>query len=161
PESTATPLVWPTTDSSRVPFRIYSDQEIYEREQTELFRGPIWNFVGVDIEIPNPGDYKTTWVGDTPVIVVRDHDGKINCIVNRCAHRGATLCFDSGGNKEDFTCAYHNWRYDLSGTLKSVAFQQGVRRVGGMPPDFDMCKHNLTRLRVESICGILFATFSD
>ncbi|MDB5799050.1 MAG: Rieske (2Fe-2S) protein [Paucimonas sp.] len=155
------PITWPTKDSSRVPFQVFLDQDLYEREQTTLFRGPIWNFVGIEVEIPNAGDYKTTYVGDTPVVVVRDQDGAINCVVNRCAHRGATLCFDSGGNKEDFTCAYHNWRYDLAGNLKSVAFQQGVRRIGGMPPDFDMCKHNLTKLRVQTICGIIFATFSD
>jgi phenylpropionate dioxygenase-like ring-hydroxylating dioxygenase large terminal subunit len=159
--STKAPTVtWPTKDSSRVPFKVFTDQELYDQEQTTLFRGPVWNFVGIDAEIPNAGDYKTTYVGDTPVIVVRGQDGQVNCMVNRCAHRGATLCFDSGGNKEDFTCAYHNWRYDLKGTLQSVAFQQGVRRVGGMPPDFDISKHNLTVLRVETICGIIFATFS-
>jgi phenylpropionate dioxygenase-like ring-hydroxylating dioxygenase large terminal subunit len=155
------PVTWPTSDCSRVPFRIYTDEALYEREQKELFRGPIWNFVGVEAEIPNAGDYKTTSVGDTPVVVVRDHDGSINCVVNRCAHRGATLAFDGCGNKTDFTCVYHNWRYDLKGKLQSVAFQNGVRRVGGMPEDFDMCQHNLTTLRVETICGIIFATYSQ
>jgi anthranilate 1,2-dioxygenase large subunit/terephthalate 1,2-dioxygenase oxygenase component alpha subunit len=155
------PIKWPTKDASRVPYSVFLDPDLYNLEQKIIFRGPNWCFVGLAIEIPNPGDYKTTFVGDTPVIVVRDQDGAINCVVNRCAHRGATLCFDQGGNTEDFTCAYHNWRYDLAGNLKSVAFQHGVRKIGGMPEDFKLCEHNLTRLRVEVFCGIMFATFSD
>jgi phenylpropionate dioxygenase-like ring-hydroxylating dioxygenase large terminal subunit len=162
-ESTVKPVAiqWPTTDVSRVPFSIFTDPDLYDVEQKTLFRGPTWNFVALEIEIPKPGDYKTTFVGDTPVVVVRDQDGKVNCVVNRCAHRGATLLFDGGGNTEDFTCAYHNWRYDLTGDLKSVAFQHGVRKVGGMPADFQMCKHNLTKARVEAFHGLVFATFSD
>jgi phenylpropionate dioxygenase-like ring-hydroxylating dioxygenase large terminal subunit len=162
-ESTVKPVAiqWPTTDVSRVPFSIFTDPDLYDLEQKTLFRGPTWNFVAMEIEIPKPGDYKTTFVGDTPVVAVRDQDGKINCVVNRCAHRGATLLFDGSGNTEDFTCAYHNWRYDLTGDLKSVAFQHGVRKVGGMPADFKMCNHNLTKARVEVFHGLVFATFSD
>jgi phenylpropionate dioxygenase-like ring-hydroxylating dioxygenase large terminal subunit len=152
---------WATADASRVPFGVFTDAELYNQEQQLIFRGPNWNFVAMEIEIPKPGDYKTTFVGDTPVIVVRDASGSINCVVNRCAHRGATLCYDQNGNTEDFTCVYHNWRYDLSGDLKSVAFQHGVRKVGGMPTDFKLCEHNLTKARVEIFCGLVFATFSD
>ncbi|MDB5822437.1 MAG: Rieske (2Fe-2S) protein [Herminiimonas sp.] len=152
---------WPTADSSRVPFSVFTDAAIYDREQEVLFRGPNWSFVAMEIELPKPGDYKTTFVGDSPVVVVRDKEGTINCVINRCAHRGSTLLFDGSGNTEDFTCAYHNWRYDLAGNLKSVAFQHGVRSVGGMPKDFDLCKHNLTKARVETYYGLVFATFSD
>jgi phenylpropionate dioxygenase-like ring-hydroxylating dioxygenase large terminal subunit len=162
-ETIAPPLniQWPTADASRVPFQVFTDPQLYELEQQTLFRGPNWNFVAMEIEIPNSGDYKTTFVGDTPVMVVRDQDGKIHCMVNRCAHRGSTLLFDDSGNTEDFTCVYHNWRYDLGGNLKSVAFQHGVRQVGGMPKDFELCKHNLTKARVEIYHGLVFATFSD
>jgi phenylpropionate dioxygenase-like ring-hydroxylating dioxygenase large terminal subunit len=162
-ETTIKPVTiqWPTTDASRVPFSIFTDPDLYDQEQKTLFRGPTWNFVAMEIEIPKPGDYKTTFVGDTPVVVVRDQEGKVNCVVNRCAHRGATLLFDGSGNTEDFTCAYHNWRYDLTGDLKSVAFQHGVRKVGGMPADFNICDHNLTKARVEVFQGLVFATFSD
>jgi anthranilate 1,2-dioxygenase large subunit/terephthalate 1,2-dioxygenase oxygenase component alpha subunit len=154
-------IEWPTEDNSRVPFRVFTDPELYELEQKVLFRGPNWCFVAMELEIPNPGDYKTTWVGDTPVIVSRDKEGQVRCVVNRCAHRGSTLLFDGSGNTEDFTCVYHNWRYDLAGNLQSVAFQNGVRKVGGMPPDFDVCNHNLTKARVETFHGLVFVTFSD
>lgn len=154
-------IKWPTDDASRIPFSVFTDPDLYDREQKTLFRGPTWNFVAMDIEIPKTGDYKTTFIGDTPVIVVRDEDGHINCFVNRCAHRGATLAYDQCGNKKDFTCVYHNWRYDLGGKLKSVAFQFGVNKVGGMPKDFKICDHSLTKARVEVYCGLVFATFFE
>ncbi|VTU36109.1 Terephthalate 1,2-dioxygenase, terminal oxygenase component subunit alpha 1 [Variovorax sp. PBS-H4] len=154
-------IEWPTVDNSRVPFSVFTDPELYDLEQKLIFRGPNWCFVAMELEIPNSGDYKTTWVGDTPVIVSRDAEGKVHCVVNRCAHRGATLLFDGSGNVEDFTCVYHNWRYDLAGNLQSVAFQNGVKKVGGMPADFKVCQHNLTKARVEVFHGLVFATFSE
>lgn len=152
---------WPTADNSRVPFSVFTDPDLYDLEQKLLFRGPNWCFVAMELEIPDKGDYKTTWVGDTPVIVTRDRDGLVHCVVNRCAHRGSTLLFDGSGNTQDITCVYHNWRYDLGGNLQSVAFQHGVKKVGGMPKDFDLCAHNLTKARVEIYHGLVFATFSD
>ena len=57
--------IWPTLDYSRVPYRLYHDPEAYQREQERIFRGPTWNFLGLEAEIPNPGDFRTTYVGDT------------------------------------------------------------------------------------------------
>lgn len=152
---------WPTEDSTRIPYQVFTDPDLYDLEQSKLFRGPNWCFVGLDIEIPNTGDFKTTHVGDTPVLVVRNTDGQIHCMVNRCAHRGSTLKCEQAGSTQDFTCVYHNWRYDLEGNLKSVAFQNGVRGVGGMPKNFDCAAHSLTKARVEVFHGLIFATFSD
>jgi len=46
---------------------VFSSQEVYEREQERIFRGPVWSFLGLEAEIPNLGDFKSTFVGDTPV----------------------------------------------------------------------------------------------
>src|SRR3954469_6047324 len=88
---------WPGEGYSAVPYEIYSDQATFDEEQEKLFRGPIWNFIGLDIEVPNVGDYKCSWVGVTPVLFVRDKDG-INAVVNRCAHRGNVVCYKDQGN---------------------------------------------------------------
>jgi anthranilate 1,2-dioxygenase large subunit/terephthalate 1,2-dioxygenase oxygenase component alpha subunit len=68
-------LQWPEEGISRVPMHVFSDPEIYAWEQDLIFRGPTWNFLCLDIEIPDAGDYVTTYVGDSPIIVVRRADG--------------------------------------------------------------------------------------
>ena len=88
-------------------------------------------------------------------------EGDVQVIVNRCAHRGNLVCINREGNTEELTCVYHNWRYDLQGNLKSVAFGKGVGKSGGMPDDFDRADHGLQRLKCEVYQGLIFATFSD
>ena len=75
-ESQAEKLVYfPRADGSRVPFKVYSSPQIYQLEQERIFRGPIWSFVAMEAEIPRTGDFKSTFVGDTPVVVTR-HRGQ-------------------------------------------------------------------------------------
>ena len=64
-------LSWPEQGVSRVPLHVHSDPEIYAWEQDLIFRGPSWHFLGLEIEVPKPGDYITTFVGDTSVIMIR------------------------------------------------------------------------------------------
>jgi len=156
-----TPMAWPEGGVTRIPYRLYADEEIYALEQQRIFRGPVWNFLGLEIQIPNAGDYRTTTVGEIPVIVVRDENGSIHAMVNRCAHKGALVCLAERGNAKRLTCIYHSWTYDLQGRLKAVAFRNGVNGAGGMPDDFDPTGLGLERLRVEVFCGMVFGTFSD
>ena len=95
--------IWPSLDYSRVPYRLYHDPEVYQREQERIFRGPTWNFLGLEAEMSNPGDFRTTYVGDTPVIVNRDANGTIHALVNRCAHRGAMVRREMSGNASEHT----------------------------------------------------------
>lgn len=143
-----------------VPYRVFTERAFYDREQALIFRGEHWNFVGLEAELPNPGDYKTTAIGDTPVIVMRDEEGGINVVVNRCAHRGALVCRELRGNRATLECVYHQWSYDLKGRLLGVPFRRGIRGQGGMPADFDPRAHGLERLRVETLGGTIFASFS-
>ena len=95
-----TAAIWPTLDYSRVPYRLYHDAEIYTREQEQIFRGPVWSFLGLDGEIPKPGDFRASYVGDTPVIFNRDKAGAVKAFVNRCAHRGALVRREISGNAD-------------------------------------------------------------
>ena len=97
-EQLSDPFEWPEGGVSRVPYRVYSDPEIYALEQERIFKGPIWNFLCLEIDVPNPGDFKTTFVGEIPIIVTRDEDGEIHAMVNRCAHKGALVCLKERGN---------------------------------------------------------------
>jgi len=153
--------LWPENSVARVPYWVYQDQDNYKRELARLFEGATWNFVCLEAEIPNKGDYRTNHVGALPVIVVRDADGSINCFENRCAHRGALIAFDDAGNVEhNFKCIYHSWSYDLCGNLRGIAFERGINGVGGMPRDFKREVFAPRKLRTTTLCGLVFATLS-
>ncbi len=162
---TPTPTVqldWPAQGVSRVPYRVYTDADLYALEQERIFRGPAWNFLGLAAEVANAGDFKATFVGDTPVVLTRDADGVLHAWVNRCAHRGALVCRELRGNVGEsgtHTCVYHQWAYDATGSLIGVPFRKGLGGKGGYPADFDMAEHGLQKLRVEDYCGLVFATF--
>ena len=161
-ETAHPPLVWPEEGVSRVPYRVYADDGIHRREQERIFRGPAWHFLGLADEVAEPGDYKTVNIGDTSVILVRGEDGSLAAMVNRCVHRGNLVCIKQRGNDgARLTCVYHNWTYDLQGNLASVAFAKGVDGRGGMPDDFDRTKYRLRPLRVDTVFGLVFATFAD
>jgi anthranilate 1,2-dioxygenase large subunit len=152
---------WPAEGSTRAPFWVFSDRKIYEEEQVNIFRGSTWNYLCLEIDIPDAGDYRTAVVGETPIIVSRDEQGQIHAMVNRCAHKGALVCLKKHDNVNELACVYHAWTYNLDGTLKSVAFRNGVRGQGGMPDDFDVGQHRLQKLRVATYAGMIFGTFSD
>lgn len=153
--------VFPHTDGSRVPYKVFSSEEIYALEQERIFRGPTWSFLGLEAEIPNPGDYKSTFIGDTPVVMTRAEDGTLAAWVNRCAHRGAIVCRLPKGNALSHSCVYHQWSYGTKGNLQGVPFRRGQKDATGMPRDFDPKNHNLRQLRVGSYGSLVFATFSD
>ena len=146
-------------DPSRIPYRLFSDPAIYQREQEQIYRGPVWNFVALAAEIPEPGDFKATYVGETPIVVTRGPDGTLHAWVNRCAHRGALVCRQPRGNANDFTCVYHQWCYDASGRLLGLPFRKGVGGKGGYPADFDRGAHGLQRLEVAAHRDLIFVSF--
>lgn len=151
---------WPKEGLARIPYWIYSDREIYAREQELIFCGPSWSYVALEAELPHPGDFKRTCIGEKPVVVVRDKDGSINVVENRCAHRGVQFCQKHLGNASEFMCPYHQWTYDLKGNLIGVPFRRGVKKQGGMPPEFDPKNHGLRKLNVACRNGVVFASFS-
>jgi anthranilate 1,2-dioxygenase large subunit len=152
-------VIWPREGLTRVPYQVYSDPSIYDHEQTAIFRGSSWNFLCLEAEIPNPGDFKTTRIGNTPVIVARANDGAIVAFENRCVHRGALICMNSCGNARSFTCVYHSWSYDLKGNLIGVPFRNGVNGKGGMPADFRLEDHGPHKLTVATFSGLVFASY--
>ncbi|MGF7135346.1 salicylate 5-hydroxylase large subunit [Paraburkholderia sp. EB58] len=157
------PQAWKDDGSSRVPFWTYTDDSIYRKELERFFYSGHWNYVGFEAEIPNTGDFKRTVVGERSVIVTRTQDGEVAVIENVCAHRGVRFCREKSGNRKDFTCPYHQWNYDLKGNLVGVPFRRGVKADGkvngGMPKDFDPKEHGLTKLKVATRNGVIFASF--
>jgi anthranilate 1,2-dioxygenase large subunit len=152
---------WTEQGVTRVPYWIFQGADVYAAEQRCLFRGPLWHFLCLAVELPDAGDFCTTSVGETPVIVTRDADSEIYAFENRCAHRGALIALEPRGNAKDFSCVYHAWTYDRQGNLTGVAFKDGIKSKGGMPPSFCMQEHGPRKLRVAEIAGLVFGSFSD
>lgn len=152
---------WKHDSNVRVPFAVYSDENTAAREQERIFRGATWNYLCLEAELPEAGSYRTTFVGETPVVVVKDADGEIYAFENRCAHRGALIALEKSGRADSFQCVYHAWSYNLQGDLTGVAFEKGVKGQGGMPASFCKEEHGPRKLRIGVYCGLVFGSFSD
>ena len=154
---------WAGEGTSRIPFWAYTREDLYKKELDRFFYNNHWCYVGLEAEIPNPGDFRRTVVGERSVIMVRDPDGSINVVENVCAHRGMRFCRERHGNAKDFLCPYHQWNYSLKGDLQGVPFRRGVKQDGkvngGMPQDFKLEEHGLTKLKVATRGGVVFASF--
>jgi apoptosis-inducing factor 3 len=161
PEDKTKTYVWPAEGLTRIPDWVYTDEFIYQREVERIFHGRSWNFVALEDEVPNPGDFIRSHVGPTPVVVSRAEDGTIHVFENRCLHRAAEFCRELHGNAKEFVCPYHQWSYDLKGNLAGVPFRRGVNGAGGMPPDFKTSEHGLKRLKVTTHRGVVFASYCN
>ncbi len=154
-------IQWPSNKTSTIPYALYTDTNQYHLEREKIFKGPTWNYLCLAAELPEPGTYFVSRIGETPIIVTRDLDGELNAVVNRCSHRGSLLCLKKRGKAENLTCVYHAWSFDLKGNLDGVAFQRGIKRQGGMPDTFCKGDHNLRKLKVVEFCGLVFGSFSE
>jgi phenylpropionate dioxygenase-like ring-hydroxylating dioxygenase large terminal subunit len=159
--SADSPRTWPGATLARVPYWVYQDDATYRTELRRIFEGPVWNYVCLESDLERPGDFRTTFVGEMPVIVVRGSDGRISAFENRCAHRGALIALDDRGSAKHFQCVYHAWTYDLQGNLTGIAFEKGSHGRGGMPPSFCKAEHGPRKLRTATLHGLVFATLSD
>jgi len=165
-QNTATAMpAWEGEGTHRIPFAVYTDEELHRRELERFFYRGHWCYVGLEAEIPNPGDFKRTVVGERSVILVRSGDGTVHVVENVCAHRGMAFCRERHGNRKEFICPYHQWSYTLDGDLQGVPLRRGVRQggqvKGGMPADFQTSEHGLTKLKVACRGGVVFATFDE
>ncbi len=153
-------LLWPGDDLTRIPDWVYTDQEVYEREVERIFHGRTWNYVALEAELPNAGDFIRSNVGPTPVVVSRAKDGAVHVFENRCTHRAAEFCRELTGNVKEFVCPYHQWTYDLKGRLQGVPFRRGVAGAGGMPKEFTTADHSPRQLAVTTHRGVVFASYA-
>ncbi len=164
--TTTTPpssIHWESAGTSRIPFDAYTSPELHTRELQRFFYRQHWCYVGLEAEIPNMGDFKRTVVGERSVLMVRGAQGAVHVVENVCAHRGMAFCRERHGHRSSFICPYHQWSYKLDGSLQGVPFRRGVKQDGqvhgGMPADFDLAANGLTRLKVATRGGVVFASF--
>lgn len=119
PGSRRTPLVDPT--EGIVSREIFVSEEIYQQEQERIF-ARAWLFIGHETQIPKPGDYFVSRMGEESVILCRDRQDQIHVLLNSCRHRGMKVCRYDEGNTPVFTCPYHGWSYAPDGRLVGVPY---------------------------------------
>jgi glycine betaine catabolism A len=102
--------------------------------------------------VPEEGDYITVDIGRTSVLIVRGEDRQINAFHNVCRHRGSRLCLEHKGAVGNLVCPYHQWTYDLQGSLMFAEH---------MGAGFDVKNHNLKPVHLRNIGGLLFICLAD
>ncbi|MEY8016937.1 benzoate 1,2-dioxygenase large subunit [Mycobacterium servetii] len=141
----------------RVNRRIFTDGEIFELEMKYLFEGN-WVYLAHESQLPEPGDYFTTYIGRQPVVITRDKHGELHCLINACAHRGAMVCRRKADNRMTLTCPFHGWTFRNDGSLLKVKDPDGA----GYPPTFNHNgSHDMTKVaRFDSYRGFLFGSLN-
>jgi len=147
--------VWaPNIDPSRwVDNRVYTDPRVYEREVERIFNRT-WLFAGHASEARASGDYFTTALFEQPLLIVRDKSGTLRAFANTCRHRGSKIALEPCGHVAALRCPYHNWVYDLDGSLIGVPGEEAYDGSGFAKEDYP-----LAGIRCEEILGLVFVSF--
>lgn len=112
-------------DRGLVSREIYVNEDIYKQELEQVF-ARAWLFIGHESQVPNPGDYVQSRMGEEAVLLVRDRKNQLHVFLNTCRHRGMKVCRYDEGNSLLFTCPFHGWSYDTDGRLVGVPNFQTV-----------------------------------
>ena len=138
-------------DGFSLPRPFYVDPDVFRIDMETIWRRD-WLFVGHNCELADPGSFLTVEVGDHPVVVVRDLEGKIRAFHNTCRHRGSRICAADRGSAVRLVCPYHQWSYGLDGRL---LFARQVAE------GFDKSAYGLKPVACESVAGYLFLCLAD
>jgi len=134
-----------------LPAALYTRKDVFDADLDVFFRKH-WIHVGLDCDVPEPGDAIVVDIGTTSLIVLRDDDAQIRVVHNVCRHRGSRL-LDSGPTIiSKLVCPYHQWTYELTGELVHAPH---------MGTDFDKSCRNLKPVNFRSIGGLIYVCLSD
>jgi glycine betaine catabolism A len=134
-----------------LPQALYVDPAAFEADLQAVFASD-WLFACNVCEIKRPGDYVTLEIGRNSIIVLRDRDGAVRALHNTCRHRGSRICATDRGHATRLVCPYHQWAYELDGSLLNARH---------MPADFDKRGHGLKPAKVEVICGLVYVSLAE
>jgi glycine betaine catabolism A len=134
-----------------LPQQLYVGEQAFEFD-TQVMLKSVWLYTCTVAHVKKPGDYYVFELANNSVIIVRGRDNEVRAFYNSCRHRGARICEAQRGASPRLMCPYHQWTYNLDGTLL------GARNMG---PDFDKTEHGLIPVAVENIAGLIFICMSD
>ncbi|QDL37258.1 aromatic ring-hydroxylating dioxygenase subunit alpha [Rhodoferax sediminis] len=109
----------------RVHRDVYLNEELFALEQQHFFANT-WSYLGHASQVPAAGDYLAVEIAGRPLLMVRQGDGGIRVLYNRCAHKGSKLVSDDcGSTGKFFRCPYHAWTYRLDGAPLAIPLKSG------------------------------------
>lgn len=134
-----------------LPQAFYTDPGVLKADMENIFYKD-WLFAIPSCEIPKEGDFVVYDVGAYSVVIVRGKDGEIRAFHNSCRHRGSVLCKSKKGSNPKLVCPYHQWTYELDGSLLWAR---------DMGPDFDASKHGLKQVHCRNLSGMVYICLAD
>src|SRR5947207_7398631 len=108
----------------RVHRLVYTDPAIFAAELTHIFAA-VWVYLGHESQIPNDDDFITVRLGLRPIILLRDSQGKIRALFNRCTHRGTTLCRTDTSYERFFQSPHHGLSFLNTRNTRAVGSPDG------------------------------------
>jgi phenylpropionate dioxygenase-like ring-hydroxylating dioxygenase large terminal subunit len=145
-----------TTDLSdatwREPVKNYRCEHRFAAELSRVLRRYPTPFCPA-AALPESGSYLARPAAGTPLLAVREGDGRVRAFRNACRHRGAQLAEGSGREKA-FVCRYHGWTYGLDGSLLHVPHAHGF-------PELDKCSRGLAPVTAVETSGLVWVTQDD
>ena len=142
------------SETGKIDRRIFIDQAIYDEEMAKIF-GRAWLMLGHESLVPKVNDFFHTYMGEDPVILTRDSQGRLHALLNMCRHRGNRVVRCDDGNARHFMCTYHGWTYTNDGTLEYVPGESEAYYNA-----LDRASLGLIEARVDTYAGIVFATWA-
>ena len=132
---------------------IFADQDIYQEELEKIF-GRAWLMIGHESLVPEPNDFFHTYMGEDPVILTRDSNGKLHAFLNMCRHRGNRIVRADLGNAKNFMCSYHGWTFSNEGDLEYVPGMEEAYY-----GNLERADLKLVEASLDTYAGIVFATW--
>lgn len=134
-----------------LPANFYTSPDVFETD-VEVFFHRHWIYVGLEADVPEPGDVFTLEVGRNSLLILRDDDGIVRAFHNVCRHRGARLVDEQRTTVGRLVCPYHQWTYELDGELIHAAH---------MGAQFDKCAFGLKPVHLRSVGGLLMVCLAE
>jgi phenylpropionate dioxygenase-like ring-hydroxylating dioxygenase large terminal subunit len=130
----------------------YTSEEQYRTELRQLFL-PAWHPIAALAEIPQPGDFLTLDLLETPILL-RNFGGELRAFRNVCPHRHSLLTDRPRGHSDTLRCQYHGWEYDREGHTGRIPDARAFR-------PWDREHACLQSFRVATCGDLVFINLSD
>ena len=129
----------------------YNDPDVFQTDLEEIFYKE-WLFAIPACDLEKAGSFVAQSIGAYKIIIVRGQDNVIRAFHNACRHRGSMICKVAKGNSPKLVCPYHQWTYELDGSLMWAK---------DMGPEFDPSKHGLKTVHCRELAGLVYVCLAD